>query len=44
MNLPAGFRLDCEVNLLEDKIAVAGCQLDFQPFQIRSLRLKKATM
>lgn len=44
LNLPAGFRLDCEVNLLEDKIAAAGCRLDFQPFQIRSLRLKKATM
>lgn len=43
--LPIGYQLDCEVDLLEDKMADIGtenAELTFKPFQIRSFRIIKA--
>jgi len=39
LQLPAGYRLVGEVNLLEDAMAEAVCEMSFKPFQIRSFRL-----
>ena len=39
LQLPEGYRLIGEVNLLEDVMADAACELSFKPFQIRSFRL-----
>lgn len=39
--LPAGYRLEGEVNLLEDMLGEITENITFAPFQIRSLRLKK---
>ena len=39
LQLPAEYRLAGEVNLLEDAMAEATCELSFKPFQIRSFRL-----
>ena len=41
LSLPAGYVLDCEVNMLEDKIGEAPTTFAFKPFQIRSFRIKK---
>ena len=41
LSLPNGYQLDCEVNMLEDKIGEATETLTFKPFQIRSFRIKK---
>ena len=39
--LPEGYRMDCEVDLLEEKMGEAGEVLAFKPFQIRSLKVIK---
>ena len=39
LQLPDGYRLIGEVNLLEDAMAEAACEMSFKPFQIRSFRL-----
>lgn len=39
LQLPAGYCLVGEVNLLEDAMAEAVCDMSFKPFQIRSFRL-----
>jgi hypothetical protein len=41
LTLPTGYTLDCEVNMLEDKIGEASEKLTFKPFQIRSFRVKR---
>ena len=41
LQLPAGYRLVGEVNLLEDMLGDITENISFAPFQIRSLRLKK---
>ena len=41
LQLPAGYRLVEEVNLLEDPMGAADQTLTFKPFQIRSFRLVK---
>lgn len=41
LTLPAGYKLDCEVNMLEDKIGEASETLRFKPFQIRSFKITK---
>ncbi len=41
LNLPAGYRLVSEVNLLEDRIGEISENIAFTPFQIRSFRLDK---
>ena len=43
LTLPAGYKIDCEVNMLEDKIdeAPTTAALTFKPFQIRSFRVSK---
>ena len=41
LSLPAGYKLDCEVNLLEDTMGAADVNLTFKPFQIRSFRIVK---
>ena len=42
LKLPNGYRLDSEVNLLEDKVGEACENLQFKPFEIRSFRVVKA--
>ena len=42
LKLPNGYRLDGEVNLLEDKVGEACENLQFKPFEIRSFRVVKA--
>ena len=42
LQLPAGYQLAGEVNLLEDPMGEAGESICFKPFQIRSFRLVKA--
>ena len=42
LKLPNGYRLDSEVNLLEDKVGEACENLQFKPFEIRSFRVMKA--
>ena len=41
LTLPEGYEVDCEVNLLEDKMGEWTGALSFKPFQIRSYRLRK---
>ena len=41
ISLPDGYKLDCEVNLLEDKIGKAVKKVQLNPFQIRSFRVIK---
>ncbi len=41
LQLPAGYRLVEEVNLLEDPMGAADQTLTFKPFQIRSFRVNK---
>jgi hypothetical protein len=41
LTLPKGYRLDCEVDLLEEKMGEVSGQLDFRPFQIRSFKVVK---
>jgi alpha-mannosidase len=40
--MPIGYKLDCEVDLLEDKMGDVAGELSFKPFQIRSFRIIKA--
>lgn len=42
LKVPSGYRIACEVNLLEDRIGEADKDLQFKPFEIRSFRLVKA--
>ena len=42
LNIPAGYRLVGEVNLLEDALGEVTENISFAPFQIRSFRLEKA--
>ena len=42
LTLPQGYRLDCEVDLLEEKSGEASVKLSFKPFQIRSFKIVKA--
>lgn len=42
LTLPDGYRLDCEVDLLEEKMGEASAKLAFKPFQIRSFKIVKA--
>ena len=41
LSLPTGYRMDCEVNLLEDKMGEGEMELAFRPFQIRSFKIIK---
>lgn len=41
LSLPADCKLDCEVNLLEEKMGEASTELTFKPFQIRTFRIIK---
>jgi alpha-mannosidase len=41
MQIPTGFRLVGEVDLLEDPVEDCGEKVSFKPFQIRAFRLKK---
>jgi alpha-mannosidase len=42
VTMPSGYRLDCEVDLLEEKMGEASEKLAFKPFQIRSFKVVKA--
>ena len=41
MQIPTGFRLVGEVDLLEDPVEDCGEKVSFKPFQIRAFRLTK---
>lgn len=42
VTMPEGYRIDCEVDLLEEKMGEATDVLTFKPFQIRSFKVLKA--
>lgn len=41
VSLPAGYHIDCEIDLLEEKLGEATETLAFKPFQIRSFKVIK---
>lgn len=41
VSLPAGYHIDCEIDLLEEKMGEATETLTFKPFQIRSFKVIK---
>ena len=41
LSLPTGYRMDCEVDLLEEKMGEGATALNFRPFQIRSFKIIK---